>query len=141
MSTSIDRRDVVVIGGGVMGSAAAWQLARRGIDVLLVERFPSGTSPGASFGGRRNLNLGYWDDTSLDLLAQALPLWERVEEESGLRVMHRTDIVIHGDELPGVVADMIRHHGFTVEESLSEESAERGPWFGFGFGTRRARAT
>ena len=31
--------DVIVVGGGAMGSAAAWELARRGRDVALLERF------------------------------------------------------------------------------------------------------
>ena len=30
--------DVVVVGGGVMGSAAAWALARRGVGVVLLEQ-------------------------------------------------------------------------------------------------------
>jgi D-hydroxyproline dehydrogenase subunit beta len=30
--------DVIVIGGGVIGACAAWQLAERGADVLLLER-------------------------------------------------------------------------------------------------------
>jgi glycine/D-amino acid oxidase-like deaminating enzyme len=33
-----DRADVLVVGGGVLGCAAAYQLARRGVDVLLIER-------------------------------------------------------------------------------------------------------
>lgn len=31
--------DVVVIGAGTMGAATAWQLARRGRSVVLVEQF------------------------------------------------------------------------------------------------------
>ena len=34
----LGRTDVLVIGGGVLGCAAAYHLARRGVDVLLVER-------------------------------------------------------------------------------------------------------
>jgi len=34
--------DHVVVGGGVMGAAAAWQLARRGRQVVLLERFARG---------------------------------------------------------------------------------------------------
>lgn len=33
-------RDVIVLGGGPAGAVAAWQCARRGLDVLLVERRP-----------------------------------------------------------------------------------------------------
>jgi len=34
----VERTDTLVIGGGVLGSATAYHLARRGQDVLLVER-------------------------------------------------------------------------------------------------------
>lgn len=34
----LDRTDVLVMGGGVLGCAAAYHLARRGVDVLVVER-------------------------------------------------------------------------------------------------------
>jgi glycine/D-amino acid oxidase-like deaminating enzyme len=40
-----DRYDVVVIGGGIMGSSALFELARRGVDALLLEADPG-------FGGR-----------------------------------------------------------------------------------------
>src|SRR5262249_35989980 len=35
---TLDRADVLVIGGGVLGCSALYQLARRGVDVALVER-------------------------------------------------------------------------------------------------------
>ena len=46
--------DVIVVGGGAMGSAAAWELARRGRDVALLERFAPGHKHGASHGASRN---------------------------------------------------------------------------------------
>ncbi|HRA32305.1 MAG TPA: FAD-binding oxidoreductase [Thermomicrobiales bacterium] len=36
------KADVVVIGGGIMGSATAYELARRGSDVVLLEKGPKG---------------------------------------------------------------------------------------------------
>ncbi len=38
-------RRVTVVGGGLAGSEAAWQLARRGIEVLLLEMRPLRTTP------------------------------------------------------------------------------------------------
>jgi glycine/D-amino acid oxidase-like deaminating enzyme len=37
-SEMLDRADVLIIGGGVLGCSALYQLARRGVDVALVER-------------------------------------------------------------------------------------------------------
>jgi len=45
--------DVVVIGGGLMGSSTAWQLARRGQRVLLLEKQDAVYTQGSSFGEAR----------------------------------------------------------------------------------------
>ena len=45
--------DVVVIGGGLMGSSTAWQLARRGQRVLLLEKQDAEYTEGSSFGDAR----------------------------------------------------------------------------------------
>lgn len=55
--------DVIVIGGGAMGSAAAWQLAERGHRVTLLERFEPGHVQGASHGASRNFNVSYTHPT------------------------------------------------------------------------------
>lgn len=45
--------DIVVIGGGLMGSSTAWQLAREGQDVLLLEMQGKTYTQGSSFGDAR----------------------------------------------------------------------------------------
>ncbi len=39
--------EVLVIGGGLAGSEAAWQIARRGLKVRLVEMRPKKTNTGS----------------------------------------------------------------------------------------------
>lgn len=41
---------VAVVGGGLAGAEAAWQLARRGIDVVLYEMRPGKTTPAHTTG-------------------------------------------------------------------------------------------
>jgi sarcosine oxidase len=50
-----DSHDVIVIGLGGMGSAAAWQLARRAARVLGLEQFPFGHNQGSRTVGRRKV--------------------------------------------------------------------------------------
>lgn len=50
---SDDDYDVVVIGGGLMGSSTAWQLARAGQSVLLLEKQASEYTEGSSLGEAR----------------------------------------------------------------------------------------
>ena len=45
MSNRMFQADVIVIGGGLAGCEAAWQLARRGLRVSLVEQKPARLSP------------------------------------------------------------------------------------------------
>ena len=69
--------DTVVIGGGAMGSAAAWALARRGREVTLLEQFGPGHRNGASHGTTRNFNPGYADPDYVAMLAEAAQAVER----------------------------------------------------------------
>ena len=55
--------ETIVIGGGLMGSATAWQLARAGVPVLLLEQQDSIYTYGSSFGDARiSRSLGAKDD-------------------------------------------------------------------------------
>ena len=49
--------DVIVVGVGGMGSAACYQLARRGVRVLGLEKFEIGHTMGSSHGLSRILRL------------------------------------------------------------------------------------
>lgn len=48
-----DVEEVVVIGGGLMGSATAWQLAKQGKEVQLIEKQDSVYTEGSSYGEAR----------------------------------------------------------------------------------------
>jgi sarcosine oxidase len=73
--------DVIVVGIGGMGSAAAWQLARRGQRVLGLERFDIPHAMGSSHG---IIRLAYYEDPSyVPLLRRAYELWREAEAASG----------------------------------------------------------
>ena len=101
MSTTPLDADVIVIGGGAMGSAAAWQLAERGIDVLLLERFEPGHSRGASHGGSRIFRLSYPDPVHIGLAQEALGLWRELEQATDTSLLTITGGVDHGSS-PGL---------------------------------------
>lgn len=129
------RVDVVVIGGGAMGSAAAWHLAGRGRDVLLLERFAPGHTEGASHGASRNFNQAYSDATYVPMLVEALPLWRELEAESGDALLETTGIVNHGaGPAFDAVHDALRAAGIPAEFVPLAEAAER--WPGIRFDSR-----
>ena len=82
------RADVVVVGAGVMGSAAAWRLARGGAGrVVLLEQFGIGHRRGSSHGASRIFRYSYDDPTYVDMAMRALPLWREIEAESGVELI------------------------------------------------------
>jgi len=53
IDNSNDTNPVIIIGGGLMGSASAWQLADRGVPVILLEKQDSIYDSGSSLGQAR----------------------------------------------------------------------------------------
>jgi sarcosine oxidase len=94
--------EVIVIGAGVMGAASAWALARRGVQVTLLEQFTPGHALGASHGRARIFRLAYPEQLYVRLAQAAHPLWREVEDETGTALLSLTGAVDHGD--PPVLA-------------------------------------
>ena len=92
----VTRVDTLVVGGGAMGSSAAWKLARRGRDVTLLERFEPGHLLGASHGASRNFNVAYAHPTYVAMLVEALPLWRELEAEAHTPLLDQVGVVNHG---------------------------------------------
>jgi sarcosine oxidase len=75
--------DVIVIGLGGMGSAAVYQLARRGKRVLGLERFGPAHNQGSSHGKSRIIRQAYFEDPAyVPLLQRAYELWEEIDAAS-----------------------------------------------------------
>lgn len=88
---------VVVVGAGVAGSAAAWRLAERGADVVLVDRFGAGHDRGASHGTSRIFRHAYPNLHYVRLAARALRGWTALAQLTGAHVVELTGAVDHGD--------------------------------------------
>jgi sarcosine oxidase len=87
---------VVVLGGGVMGSAAAWSISRRGARVTLLEQFAAGHTFGSSHGTTRIFRLAYPHRDYVDLAARSLHLWRTVESQTSTSLLTLTGGVDHG---------------------------------------------
>jgi sarcosine oxidase len=83
--------DVIVVGLGGMGSAAAYHLARRGIRVLGLEKFTPAHDRGSSHGGSRIIRQSYFEDPAyVPLLLRAYELWEELAANSAKEVYRLT---------------------------------------------------
>jgi sarcosine oxidase len=83
--------DVIVVGLGAMGSAAAYQLARRGKRVLGLEAFHPGHTLGSSHGETRIIRMAYFEHPDyVPLLRRAYELWAETERESQTELQRLT---------------------------------------------------
>ncbi len=83
-------RDVVVLGLGVHGSAAVYELAARGVDVVGVERFAAGHTRGSSHGATRMIRRAYPNPVWNPLVERAYAGWDRWAEADGSPFLHPT---------------------------------------------------
>ena len=84
---------MVVVGGGVMGRAAARSLARDGREPIVLEQFRVGHTHGSSHGATRIFRLAYVEPEWVRLAQEALPLWRELEDESGETLLELTGLV------------------------------------------------
>jgi sarcosine oxidase len=125
--------DVVVVGAGAMGSAAAWCLVREGQSVVLLERFEAGHVRGSSHGRSRIFRLAYPDPFYVELAQRALPLWREFEGDAGEPLLTTTGGVDHGPaQSVGLVAEALAGAGAAHETMSSDEATERWPGMRFG---------
>lgn len=76
--------DAIVLGLGAVGSAAAYQLARRGARVLGIDRHAPPHDMGSSHGGTRITRLAIGEGAHYSPLAmRAHAIWREVERETG----------------------------------------------------------
>lgn len=127
-----DDADVIVVGGGAMGSAAAWRLAGRGLDVVLLERFEPGHVRGSSHGASRVFRLAYPDADYVALARRALPLWRELEAAAGVELLTTTGGVDHGpDATVGPIVAALTALGVRFEQLTPAAAAERWPGLAF----------
>ncbi|RVT99062.1 N-methyl-L-tryptophan oxidase [Rhodovarius crocodyli] len=125
--------DVIVVGVGGMGSATLWQLARRGLKVLGLERFDIPHGMGSSHGVTRIIRLPYYESPAyVPLLRRAYALWRELEAATGARVLHTHGSLDAGPEGSRVfhgALDAARQHDLPHEVLTGAEINARFPGY------------
>lgn len=85
--------DVAIVGGGIIGVSAAFELARQGVHVAVLEKgFVGGEQSGRNWGWVR---LAGRDTRELPLMLQSHSIWETLHQETGVDVGYRKRGIIY----------------------------------------------
>jgi sarcosine oxidase len=93
--------DYIIIGAGAAGSATAYQLAKDGANVLLLEQFSIAHERGSSHGESRIFRFAYPQLEYTRFAKQCLPLWKTLEAETGKELLITTGGLDFADDETG----------------------------------------
>jgi sarcosine oxidase len=128
--------DVIVIGVGGMGSAAVFELARRGRRVLGLEQLPLGHDQGSSHGHTRIIRKAYYEDPDyVPLVTRAFQRWYDLEQREGRHLLTECPCLSIGPPDSPMLQGVRRsaaEHALPVEVLDGDELRRRYPVFRFG---------
>ena len=126
------RADLIIVGAGLAGSAAAWAASARGLRVVLLEQFDAGHRNGSSHGSARIFRRAYPDELYVKLTGEAEKRWRQLEDEAGETLLTLTGGVDFGaDRRPEHLHKVLTRNGVPAELLAPEAAAERWPYFDF----------
>jgi sarcosine oxidase len=123
--------DVIVLGAGGVGSAALYELARRGVRALGIDRFHPPHDRGSSHGQTRVIRQAYFEHPDyVPLLKESYTLWRSLEAATGKSLFHEVGLLEVGPPDGVVVPGVLRaaaEHGLEVEQVSAANIEHRWP--------------
>jgi monomeric sarcosine oxidase len=127
-----DRVEVVVVGLGLMGTAAVWALARRGHEVVAFDAHAAGHRYGSSHGSSRIFRRAYPEAEYVAMTGQALELWRELERAAGTTLLVTTGGLDHGrDRDVRRLSEALQAGGVVCTLLTPAEAAARWPHLRF----------
>lgn len=124
--------DAIVLGAGGLGSAAFYHIARSGLRVLALDRFPQAHAQGSSHGQTRIIRQAYFEHPNyVPLLLRAYELWRELEAATQQSLLVQTGLLEVGPAdgvlIPGVL-ESVRQHGLPIQRLRAAEARREFPF-------------
>jgi len=133
--------DVIVVGVGAVGSAALYQLVRRGVKVLGIDRFSPPHNRGSSHGETRITRLALGEGAEYFQFARrSHEIWRELESATGRTLLRQVGGLVFGradafgathgaEDFLRTTIEVARAHGLSHEVLEGEELRRRFPQF------------
>ena len=124
--------DVAIVGAGVMGAAAACELAREGLSVAMIDQSALPNPRAASVDHSKVFRFAYPDPFYVRLAVDSLRRWRELEKETGTRLLTQTGALLIGKRRPSFETECyeaMRASGCEAEMLDREQVAARFPQF------------
>jgi monomeric sarcosine oxidase len=132
INSSASTYDVIVLGLGVVGSAAAYHLARAGHRTLALEQFELDHRLGSSYGESRIIRYAYDETHYVAMAKKVFPMWRELEAVSGKSLMKQVGGIDFGYPDRATLTatrDALQAAGIPFEWLTRDEAARRFPQF------------
>jgi monomeric sarcosine oxidase len=96
----VEKFDVVVVGGGVLGLAAASECAKAGKKVAVLEQFEFFNQNGSSADFCRMWRVMYTGAYYAEMALKTSPLWDKLEAELGEKLIDKSGLLNFGIDTP-----------------------------------------
>src|SRR5713226_8813428 len=115
--------DVAIVGAGIMGAAAACELAREGARVALIDRSTLPNPRAASVDHSKVFRFAYPDPFYVSLAVDALGRWRALEHETGARLLTKTGALLIGRQRPSFESECYDAlHSLSLEAEMLDGS-------------------
>jgi sarcosine oxidase subunit beta len=121
--------EIIVIGGGVIGSSIAYHLARQGKSVLVIERARSAVEPAASWASAGGVRRQGRHQAEAKLASEAIARWPTLEQELDANMGYRQGgnlMLAESDSEAEYLATFVQHQqdlGFRDVQLLNRQEA------------------
>ncbi|MEK6322739.1 MAG: N-methyl-L-tryptophan oxidase [Acidobacteriota bacterium] len=124
--------DAAIVGAGVMGAAAACEIAREGAKVALIDQSVLPNPRAASVDHSKVFRFAYPEQLYVKLAVDALERWRELESETATRLLTQTGALLIGKRKPSFEIECyeaLRAQGLEAELLNSQQVTERFPQF------------
>lgn len=127
--------DLIIIGAGAMGSAAAYHAAKTGQRVLLLEQFEIDHQNGSSYGLSRIIRYAYDHPAYIRMAKSVYPMWAELEAEAGEKLHTPTGGIDFAvlDDAPSLRATITSLNAENIPHEIlnAHDAEQRFPQFKF----------